>query len=375
MIVQGEIGWDINLRSFDGLESVELNSYGGSLFDGFALHDYVQSKGLKVGVIGVAASAATLPLVASPTRWGTPNSRYLIHNPRAWAEGDAAQVGKTAAELENERQALISLYEKKLTIPRAEIENLLNSEIWLTAEEALRIGLINEIRDAAPDELVMPERDNHSSWYFWDAAKNIQNMVFKNKKPEGAQGAKPAAGSAAPQSAKASVWAQIKNLLGFTNVVLQDVNGVSLDFGADVDDQSQVVLGTSGVLADGVLASGTYTMPDGTAYTIEAGVVTEITSPAASEPDDQQEAEPANDLQVENDALRAENTALREQLAASQNSVSALTNRAETAENSLTAIKNKLKSLKIDNIIEQPATPAAPATDQKKQGFTFKNRK
>ena len=86
-ILEGEIGYDITLSSLEGKDSVLINSPGGSLFEGLAMYDYVAGNDIEVGVIGVSASAATLPLIASSKAWGTPNSRYLIHNPWSMAIG------------------------------------------------------------------------------------------------------------------------------------------------------------------------------------------------------------------------------------------------------------------------------------------------
>ena len=99
IILQGEIGNEITLAEMQGLTEFVINSPGGSLFEGLAMYDLIKNTGVEVGVIGIAASAATLPLIASKTRWGTPNSRYLIHNPWNMAIGDSKDIQKTVMKL------------------------------------------------------------------------------------------------------------------------------------------------------------------------------------------------------------------------------------------------------------------------------------
>ena len=101
LMVSGEVGFDITLERLmpylnEG-RSIVIDSGGGSLFEGYRIYDYIKAytPEVKVGVLGMAASAATLPLAASKYRSATENSRLLIHNPWTFAVGDAETSNRT----------------------------------------------------------------------------------------------------------------------------------------------------------------------------------------------------------------------------------------------------------------------------------------
>ena len=154
-ILTGIIGDNIKLKDFEDKESVLLNSVGGGLNVGLSMFDYVRSLGVEVGCIGICASAATLPLLASPKRWGTPNSRYMIHAPLISANGNAKELKETLKRLQFEQDQVLDIYVENLSIERDEIVKIMNSEKVFGAEEALRIGLIKEIRNFDKNPLIV----------------------------------------------------------------------------------------------------------------------------------------------------------------------------------------------------------------------------
>ena len=158
-ILTGIIGNNISLKDFEGKESVLINSAGGGLNVGLSMFDYVKSLSVEVGCIGICASAATLPLLASPKRWGTPNSRYMIHAPLISANGNAKELKETIKLLQFEQEQILNIYAENLSIERDEIVKIMNSEKVFGAEEALRIGLIKEIRNFDKNPLVTKETD------------------------------------------------------------------------------------------------------------------------------------------------------------------------------------------------------------------------
>ena len=182
-ILTGIIGNNINLKDFEGKESVLLNSVGGGLNVGLSMFDYVRSLGVEVGCIGICASAATLPLLASPKRWGTPNSRYMIHAPLISANGNAKELKETIKLLQFEQEQILNIYAENLSIERDEIVKIMNSENVFGAEEALRIGLIKEIRNFDKNPLITKETDiNNLLNQFEMHYKNEIELTNTNKK-------------------------------------------------------------------------------------------------------------------------------------------------------------------------------------------------
>lgn len=293
-LLQGEVGYDVTLNSV--LEqpqggTVGINSIGGGLFEGLALYDAVSAKGLRVVAVGVCASAATLPLLASPTAAATPNARIMIHNPQGWGDGDAKGVRKVADELERERKILVALYSQHLTISVPEIEALMDAEQFMTAQDALRIGLIKSITPL-PNNLSAPE---YFRGYSTSPFNKIKNQLMKKK-------------TQAPKGGGVSALDAIFNKLGISqrskpargrirNIVLSDVEGRELDFGTEVVDGDAVAVGVAALDA-GAPAEGDFVMPSGEVYVFDGGVLVEIqvgtaeqAAPADVEPEAEAEAE------------------------------------------------------------------------------------
>lgn len=260
-ILDGEIGYDLTLSDLEGLTSFLINSPGGSLFEGLAMYDYVDGNDIEVGVIGVSASAATLPLIASSKRWGTPNSRYLIHNPWSMSVGDAEEMSKTAKDLKDEQQRALNLYVKHLNGTAEELQALMNEERIIDAEEALQLGLIKEIRPLNK-ESKKPEGSDINNLFTQFKMQYAMKEEDKNE--------------LSGLSAKVDeLVSTIRNFFAPKMLVLQDVNGVEIDFGDAVETEEQVAVGVSATV-DGSAAEGNYVLSDGRTLVFTGGELTAI---------------------------------------------------------------------------------------------------
>lgn len=165
--IDGEIGW-INengewntapkikekLKEIDELEAskiiVNINSFGGFVADGLAIHDVLAQHQAKVEthVFGMTASAATIIAQAGDKRFMSANSLYLIH--RAWGLGlgNVNDMIAVASDLEAIDKRILNIYTKRSGKSEAEIEELMNENDgggkWIDADEALEFGLIDE---------------------------------------------------------------------------------------------------------------------------------------------------------------------------------------------------------------------------------------
>ena len=282
VMISGEVGFDITLNRLkpylDEGKRIILDSGGGSLWEGLRIYDYIKefTPGAKIGTLGLNASAATLPLVAAKkeNRSGSSNSRFLIHNPWTFAVGDADDFRIKAEELQLEETNLVAIYVKELGKSEEEVKAQMKPEKIMTSQDALNFGLIGEIKGGSVEQPV-------------NNKPKIENVKMTNEEAKGfldKLGAK---------------FDALMNLIKPKNIVLQDVNGVELDFGADVTSEEQIVVGITGVTAAGAPANGDYTFPSGKVVKIEAGTVTEVTM---------QESEDAavQQLQTENALLKHE---------------------------------------------------------------------
>ncbi len=293
-VATGIIGKDLtinNITEFIVDRKLLISSQGGSLFEGWAIHDLIKGKVDEVGVVGVCASAATIIMLAAPIRWGTPNSRYLIHNPYTDVSGDAAMMQKTADDLMNEQKILLSKYTEITGINSDRLQAVMSNEIYLTPEEALSINLINLIKPEIMDLKEVTEKMGT----FEKLLSKIKNYIIKN-------------------------------------IIKQDVNGNELDFG-DITDDSQIVIGVMATV-NGTPANGKYTLADGTIYVFEAGKLTEIMPPIEDK---------TKELTAENETLKSENTALKSEIENLKNSHNAF--KAET-QKEITNISNEFQAFK-----------------------------
>lgn len=140
-----------DLRSVKASElDVEINSPGGDVFAGIAIHNGLRASGktINVKVMGLAASAASLIAMAGDTIEMPANAFMMIHNPWGFAMGDAEEMRNTADTLDKIGTSLVATYAKRTGKDADEIAQMLNAETWLTADEALAQGFATKVTDA-----------------------------------------------------------------------------------------------------------------------------------------------------------------------------------------------------------------------------------
>jgi ATP-dependent Clp protease protease subunit len=131
-----------------------INSPGGVVTAGLAVHDTMQYIRPKVGTlcIGQAASMGSFLLSAGEPgmRNATTNSRIMIHQPSGGAQGMAADIEIQAKEILRMRHRLNTLYAKYTGKTVEEIERAMDRDNFLEADEALAFGLIDKVFDKRP---------------------------------------------------------------------------------------------------------------------------------------------------------------------------------------------------------------------------------
>lgn len=157
--VYGEIGaWGITAHQFiqdlkaadDGVSPVVVafNTNGGDLFEGLAIHNALRRLGERctARVDGLAASAGSVAVCGAHRVVMRSSDFLMIHNPYTWVGGDAEDLRRVADVLDKAFEAMIAAYKAKApNIDDAELRRLVNNESWLTASEALALGLADEV--------------------------------------------------------------------------------------------------------------------------------------------------------------------------------------------------------------------------------------
>jgi ATP-dependent Clp endopeptidase proteolytic subunit ClpP len=127
--------------------AVHINSGGGVVDDGIAIYNALKRHNGKVTVYvdGIAASAASVIAMAGDEVVMYQSSLMMIHNPWTVSVGDASDMRKSADVLDKRRDQLLAAYVAFSGMDEDDIKDLLASETWMSADEALVWGFISRI--------------------------------------------------------------------------------------------------------------------------------------------------------------------------------------------------------------------------------------
>ncbi|MGH8886064.1 MAG: ATP-dependent Clp protease proteolytic subunit [Egibacteraceae bacterium] len=126
-----------------------INSPGGLVSGLFAIYDVMQLMRSKVNTtcVGVAASAAAVILATGTgLRAATPNARIMIHQPLGGARGAAADIQIQAQQIAYLRNRLNEILAERTGKPVIQIAQDTDRDFWLSAPDAVKYGLIDEVR-------------------------------------------------------------------------------------------------------------------------------------------------------------------------------------------------------------------------------------
>ena len=129
--------------------SLYINSPGGSITAGMAIYDTMQYIRCDVSTIciGMAASMGAFLLAAGAKgkRRALPNGEILIHQPLGGARGQATEVAIHAEQLIKTREKMNKILAERTGQTVEQIALDTERDHYMTAEEALKYGLIDEI--------------------------------------------------------------------------------------------------------------------------------------------------------------------------------------------------------------------------------------
>jgi ATP-dependent Clp protease protease subunit len=134
--------------------SFYINSPGGVVSAGLAIYDtmqYIRSP-VSTVCIGQAASMGSLLLAAGAKgkRFALPNARVMVHQPSGGAQGQATDIEIQAREILELRKRLNQIYVYHTGQPLQAIEDKLERDSYMSAEQAKDFGLIDQVVDHRP---------------------------------------------------------------------------------------------------------------------------------------------------------------------------------------------------------------------------------
>lgn len=146
-----QYGGDIDeQQTMDALEQigsnrarVRINSPGGVVDTGIAIYNILKEHkpGVDVVVDSLAASIASVIALAGDNRLSAEGSRWMIHRARLTYSGSAAEIRKRLEITDIYDSSMVEIYAKHMKKSPDEIGQLLDSETWYSASDAINVGL------------------------------------------------------------------------------------------------------------------------------------------------------------------------------------------------------------------------------------------
>ena len=131
--------------------SFYINSPGGHVSAGLAILDTMNHIQPHVSTVcvGIAASMAAVLLSAGQRgkRFALPNAEVMIHQPSGGAEGQATDIEITAKHIIATRERLNKILAKNTGQNLKKIEADVDRDFFMTAEEAVKYGIIDKVLD------------------------------------------------------------------------------------------------------------------------------------------------------------------------------------------------------------------------------------
>ena len=141
----------LEMEDPDAEISMYINSPGGSVTDGMAIYDtmrYIKPK-VRTVCLGMAASMGAFLLMAGEPgmRMALPNSEIMIHQPSGGAHGQATDVQLHAQWLLRTKNKMNTLMSEMTGQPLEKIQQDVERDYFMTAQEALEYGIVDKIFD------------------------------------------------------------------------------------------------------------------------------------------------------------------------------------------------------------------------------------
>ena len=142
-------------RDLDALGNIDtlniyINSVGGDVFSAQTMVSILERNKAKkhVYIDGLAASAATFPLMIADKVTIADKAMIMIHNAWSFVAGNANELLKMADILQKIDGNITKGYAKLSGKTEEEIQEMMNAETWMTADEAFKNGFAHEISES-----------------------------------------------------------------------------------------------------------------------------------------------------------------------------------------------------------------------------------
>lgn len=139
-----------------------LNSPGGNVFAAAEIYTMIRDypHRVTVKIASIAASAASVIAMAGNTVQMSPTALLFVHDPSTIAMGNAKDMEKAIATLNEVKESIINAYAAKTGLSHNRISKLMSDETWINAKKAVELGFADEIlfdEKSKPDKKDEPD--------------------------------------------------------------------------------------------------------------------------------------------------------------------------------------------------------------------------
>jgi ATP-dependent Clp endopeptidase proteolytic subunit ClpP len=314
IFVYGFIGTEVGEVSINAVKAqldAEASDYvlhiisgGGNVFEGYGIYNILKNTGKPIvtHVEGLCASIATLVAAAGKTIIMNRTSEFMIHNPKVEINGDANQLRSGAEQLDKIKNVLIDVYARRTSLGKEKLWELYDNETWLTAQEAQKMGFVDDVQDAI---------------------KAVAKIDLKQL----------------PMKKESLVQRIIKAFRNATEYALAD--------GRFIVCEGELAAGERVTLADGgPLEAGTHALAQGGSITTdESGTITQVEAPAAPDDKNQKTEEMDNKIKELEAALAEAKAARESERSGAEAKLKTESERAISAEAKASKFENKVTDL------------------------------
>lgn len=126
---------------------VSINSGGGSVFAGSEIYTMLKSYSGRVDVVvsGLAASIASIIMLAGDSVKASPMAQIMIHNAQMGQWGDYRDMEHASVVIGGVSQSLVGIYTAKTGLSAERIKEFVDQESWFGAERAKELGFVDEV--------------------------------------------------------------------------------------------------------------------------------------------------------------------------------------------------------------------------------------
>lgn len=135
--------------------NIHINSYGGEVFEGFAIYNNLKNYAGKkvVYVDGIAASIASVIAMAGDEVYMNKASMLMIHNASGVAVGNAEEMKKVVSALEQINEVIRDVYKNRSNLDDEQLKEFMDNETYFTPQEAVQYGFADGIvEEDVPEE-------------------------------------------------------------------------------------------------------------------------------------------------------------------------------------------------------------------------------